>query len=269
MTDAAGVKPMTVPRFRKAKGRGTPLVVLTAYDYPTAKLFDGCGVDALLVGDTVGVVIQGKPTTVGVTMDQMVYHVEMVARAAARALVIADMPFLSYQADRAEAIRNAGRLVKEGGAQAVKLEGGVRVADTVAAVVDAQIPVMGHVGLLPQSVHAMGGYRLERDFDRLTADVQALEKAGVFAIVFEGIPAALASRVSAACSVPTIGIGAGPGCDGQVLVWTDALGLTDETPPRFVERFGAVGEEMKRAVTAYAAAVRDRSFPAPRHGYEE
>jgi 3-methyl-2-oxobutanoate hydroxymethyltransferase len=260
-------KPMTVPAFRAAKGRGTPLAVLTAYDWTMARLLDGAGVDALLVGDSLGMVVQGEATTLGVTMDEMIYHTRLVARGAQRALVIADMPFMSYQVSPQQAVENAGRLVKEGRAHAVKLEGGQRTAAAVASIVAADIPVMGHVGLTPQSVHRFGGFHVQRDAAQLLDDARALEAAGVFAVVVESVPADLASEITLAIEVPTIGIGAGAGCDGQVLVAHDLLGLFDDLRPRFVKRYAELGLAIHTAVQQYCEDVRQRHFPTPEHSY--
>ena len=266
MTDATGAR-MTVPRFASRKGATERLVVLTAYDYAIARLFDEVGVDALLVGDTLGVVVQGRPNTLSVTMDQMVYHSEMVARAAQRALVVADLPFLSYQADRAEAVRNAGRLLKEGSAHAVKLEGGVVVEETIRAVAEAQIPVMGHVGLTPQSIHKLGRYHTQRDERRLLADAKAVERAGAFAMVLESMPRILAKKITESVSIPTIGIGAGPDCDGQVLVWQDAFGLTVDFKAKFVKRYADLHGCLTDAVARFRDEVRSGSFPDDEHSY--
>jgi 3-methyl-2-oxobutanoate hydroxymethyltransferase len=259
-------KTMTAPTFALRKG-GEPLVVLTAYDFLTARLFDQCGVDALLVGDSLGVVVQGKTTTLEVTMDQMVYHTRMVSSASERSLVIGDLPFMSYQTDVATAVRNAGRLIQEGGAGAVKLEGGVRVRSTIEAIVSAQIPVMGHVGLTPQSIRRFGRYRVQRDEELILDDAKAIEDAGAFSLVIESVPASLSAKITESVSIPTIGIGAGVGCDGQVLVWQDALGLMTDFDPKFVKRFADVHGEMKRGVEAYCQEVRSRSFPDDRHSY--
>jgi 3-methyl-2-oxobutanoate hydroxymethyltransferase len=258
---------MTVPEFRAAKGRGTPLAVLTAYDWTMARLLDAAGVDALLVGDSLGMVVQGEANSLGVTMDEMVYHTRMVARAAQRGLVIADMPFMSYQVSPQQALENAGRLIKEGRAHAVKLEGGQRTAETVAAIVAADIPVMGHVGLTPQSVHRFGGFRVQKDRDRLLADARALEQAGAFSIVVECVPADLAREITAAVQVPTIGIGAGVNCDGQVLVTHDLLGLFEELQPRFVKRYAELGQAIRAAAEQYCDDVRQRRFPGPEHAF--
>jgi 3-methyl-2-oxobutanoate hydroxymethyltransferase len=264
---AAPPRPMTVPEFRAAKGRGTPLAVLTAYDWTMARLLDGAGVDALLVGDSLGMVVQGEPNSLSVTMDEMVYHTRLVARGTQRALVIADMPFMSYQVSPQEALANGGRLVKQGRAHAVKLEGGRHAVGAVSAIVAADIPVMGHVGLTPQSVHRFGGFRVQRDAQRLIEDAQALEQAGVFAIVVECVPADLARQITAAVQVPTIGIGAGDGCDGQVLVTHDLLGLFEELHPRFVKRYAELGQAIRAAAEQYCREVRERRFPGPEHAF--
>ena len=258
---------MTVPKFRARKG-GEPLAVLTAYDLPFARLFDAAGLDALLVGDSLGTVLHGEATTLHVTMDEMVYHTKLVARGVQQALVVADLPFLSYQADPADAVRNAGRLLKEGRAEAVKLEGGERMAKTIAAVVAAGIPVMGHVGLTPQSVHVLGGYRVQRDEQQLRRDALQVQDSGAFAIVLEGVPAEIARRVTEDLFIPTIGIGAGPHCDGQVLVWTDALGLGDGFHAKFVKRFAELGAAATAGAAAFREAVRQRAYPGPEHSYE-
>jgi 3-methyl-2-oxobutanoate hydroxymethyltransferase len=252
---------VTVPLFQSAKKSGQRLTVMTAYDWAFARLLDQAGVDCLLVGDSLGMVVQGHPHCLAVTMDQMVYHTQMVARAAQRALVVADMPFLSFQVTPEEALRNAGRLIQEGGAAAVKLEGGVVRAQTVRAIVRAGIPVMGHVGLTPQSVHEFGGFKVQRDAARLLEDARALEEAGVFSLVIECVPADVARSVTAALSVPTIGIGAGVDCDGQVLVLHDVLGLLPEGRPRFVKRYADLASTILTAVAAYNADVRAGLFP--------
>jgi len=256
------------PAFKRA---GRRIVVVTAYDALFGRLVDEAGVDAVLVGDSLNQVIAGRETTLSATLEQMIYHGAMVRRGVRRALVVVDMPFLTYQVSREEAIRNCGRVMQETGAQAVKLEGGAAMADTVRAVVAAGIPVMGHVGLTPQSVHALGGYRVQgRDEEgaaRLEADGRALEAAGVFAVVLELMPAALAERVSRALVVPTIGIGAGPGCDGQVLVLPDLLGLNDRFAPKFLKRYAELAGEVRRAVGAYADEVRRGAYPDAGHSF--
>ncbi len=264
---ASGSRPVTVPEFRAAKARGAKLAVVTAYDYTTARLCDEAGVEAVLVGDSLGMVVQGQPNALAVTLGEMIYHSRCVTRGVRRALVIADLPFLSYQVSPRQAVRNAGRLLKEGGAQAVKLEGGVRVRDAVRRCVDAGIPVMGHIGLTPQAVHQLGGFKVQRDAEALLADATALQEAGVFALVVESVPADLAARVTASVSVPTIGIGAGPACDGQVLVLHDLLGLFPDFQPKFVKRFAELGTALKGAVEAYCREVRAGTFPAAEHVY--
>jgi 3-methyl-2-oxobutanoate hydroxymethyltransferase len=257
---------VTVPDFRQKKARGERIAVLTAYDATMARLLDTAGVDALLVGDSLGMVVLGHETTLPVTLDQMVHHTRAVSRGASRALVIADMPFLSYQTSVAEAVRNAGRLLQEGGASAVKLEGGTPVVDVVRRLVDVGIPVMGHLGLLPQSVHRLGGHVRQAtqpgDADALVGDARLLEQAGAFAIVLESIPFDVAQAVTAAVSVPTIGIGAGPDCDGQVLVCNDMLGLTDGFVPSFVKQYAHLRDTIVDAARSYVADVRDKHFPA-------
>jgi 3-methyl-2-oxobutanoate hydroxymethyltransferase len=253
---------VTLPDFARWKAERRKIAVLTAYDYTTARLLDAAGVDCLLVGDTLGMVVQGHDTTLRVTLDQMVYHAEMVARAARRALVVADLPFLSYEAGPEQALRSAGRFLKETQSQAVKLEGGRRVAETVRALVEAGIPVMGHVGLTPQSVRALGGFKVQRDAEAIAADARAVASAGAFALVLEAIPADLAARVTAEVAIPTIGIGAGPHCDGQVLVTPDLLGLFEGFRPRFVRRYAELGDAVRAAATAYVDDVRSGRFPS-------
>lgn len=258
---------VTVPEFHAAKAAGRKLAVLTAYDFPTASLLDAAGVDALLVGDSLGMVVQGRPNTVGVTLDQMIYHAEMVARAAARSLVVVDLPFGSYHAGPRQAVASATRVLKETLAPAVKLEGGVSQARTIAAVVAAEIPVMGHIGLQPQSVHRLGGMKVQRDRDRLLTDARAVADAGAFAVVLELIPAEIAAEITAAVPVPTIGIGAGPACDGQVLVTNDLLGLTPNFQPRFVKRYAELHKTIADAAAAYAGEVRGGTFPDAKHAH--
>ena len=260
----------TVATFRQAKGR-EKLVMLTAYDYSTAKLMDRTGVNALLVGDSLGMVMLGWPDTLSVTLEDMIRHCAAVARGSCSALVICDMPFMSCQVSVADTVRNAGRLVKEGRAQAVKLEGGADFCDEVRGLTRASIPVMGHLGLTPQSVNAFGGYKVQGKSlaaaQKLLDDARALQEAGAFSLVLECVPAALAARVSKELEIPVIGIGAGPECDGQVLVWQDMLGLCDTVAPKFVKRFGEVGEAMRAAFTVYAQEVKGGTFPAEEHCY--
>ncbi len=253
--------PVTPPDLALWKQQGRKISVLTAYDFTTARLLDEAGVDCLLVGDTLGMVVQGWDTTLRVTLDQMIYHVEMVARAARRALVVADLPFLSYQASPEQAILSAGRVLKETQAQAVKLEGGLRAAETIRAVVEAGIPVMGHVGLTPQSVRRLGGFKVQRDADEILTDARAVAEAGAFSLVVECVPTDLAGRVTAELAIPTIGIGAGPRCDGQVLVTPDLVGLFQGFRPRFVRRYAELGDQIRRAAASYVADVASGDFP--------
>lgn len=255
----------TVSTFQAMKAEGRKISMLTCYDYSTARLIDEAGVDAVLVGDSLGNVILGYPDTLAVTMDDMIHHGAAVVRGVRDALVVVDMPFMSYQVSVKQAVKNAGRLVKKTGCAAVKLEGGENVADRVRAIVDAGIPVVGHIGLTPQSVNALGGYKVqgrdEKAAVKLMHDARALEKAGAFAIVLECVPAPLAAFISSHVCVPTIGIGAGAGCDGQVLVYQDMLGLYSDMKPRFVRRFAELGEGMRQAFAAYDKAVKDGTFP--------
>ncbi len=257
----------TVPDFLAARARGVRLTLLTAYDYTMARLLDAAGVDGLLVGDSLGMVVQGQADSLAVTLDEMIYHTKMVVRGARRSLVITDMPFMSYQVSPQQAVENAGRLMKEGGAHAVKLEGGVRSAAAVAAIVAADIPLMGHIGLTPQSVRRLGGFKVQRDAAKLMDDALAVEAAGAFSLVIECVPTDLAARITEAVKIPTIGIGAGPHCDGQVLVTPDLLGLFDELRPRFVKQYADLGREVREAAEAYCREVREGTFPAEEHGF--
>ena len=259
-------------RARKARaGTTEKITVLTAYDATFARLFDSASIDMLLVGDTLGMVVQGASNTLGVTVDDVIYHTRAVARGASRAMIVADMPFMSYQVSPESALVAAGRLVKEGGAEAVKLEGGASVCDAVARMVDAGIPVVGHLGLTPQSVHALGGFRVQAKDDaareKLLADARALERAGVFALVLEAVPRTVAKLVTESVSMPTIGIGAGPDCDGQVLVCYDFLGLFQGFVPRFVKRYAELGDVVVAATRAYVNEVRAGQFPEDRHSF--
>lgn len=260
-------KQVTVPEFRAAKVRGAKLAVVTAYDYTSARLCDEAGADCLLVGDSLGMVIQGHSTSLPVTLEEMIYHTRCVMRGTRRAMVVVDMPFMSYQVSGKQAARNAGRLLKEGGANAVKMEGGVRMRRAIRACVDAGIPVMGHIGLTPQAVHQLGGFKVQRDAEQLLTDAKAVEEAGAFAIVVESVPAELGAKVTAAVSIPTIGIGAGASCDGQVLVFHDLLGLFPDFKPRFAKRYAELGDTAKAAVESYCREVRDGSFPAVEHTF--
>jgi 3-methyl-2-oxobutanoate hydroxymethyltransferase len=266
-TELPAARPVTVPEFRAAKGRADKLAVVTAYDFPSAKVADEAGADAVLVGDSLGTVVQGLTNTLAVTLRQMVYHTEMVARGAKRPLLIADLPFGSYHESPRQAVRSAVKLIRAGAA-AVKLEGGERMAAAVAALAAADIPVCGHVGLTPQSVHRMGGFRVQRDGEHIIADAKAVEAAGAFAIVVEGVPSAVGAAVTDAVGVPTIGIGAGPMCDGQVLVWHDLLGLFDGFRPKFVKRYAELGDACRAAVRAYCDEVRAGQFPTAEHGFK-
>ena len=259
----------------RMKAEGAPITMLTAYDYPFARIFDHVGVDVLLVGDSLGMVVQGADSTLPVTLGEMIYHTRMVVRARRRALVIADLPFLTYQVSVEQAVRNAGRLIKDGGAEAVKLEGGITMADTIRRLVDVDIPVMGHIGLTPQSIHRMGGHRVQGRRsgkgpgcrERLLEDAAAVEQAGAFSLVLEGIPADLAQEITEHSAIPTIGIGAGPKCDGQVLVMHDVLGLSESFIPRFAKPYANLWQDAGAAATAYIREVRERAFPAPEHCY--
>jgi 3-methyl-2-oxobutanoate hydroxymethyltransferase len=259
-------RPQTVPEFRAAKGRGK-LAVVTAYDYTSARLADEAGVDALLVGDSLGMVVQGNANSLSVTLGQIAYHTRCVVRGARRALVVADLPFLTYQVSPAQAVRNAGKLIKSAGAHAVKLEGGQRMAGTIRAVVNAGIPVMGHVGLTPQSVHLLGGFKVQRDLPQLLADARAAEDAGAFALVVESVPVEAGEKITKAVGIPTIGIGAGPACDGQVLVYHDMLGLFADFRPKFVKCYADLGSQIRSAMQAYCQEVREGTFPAAEHGF--
>ena len=262
---------VTVSTFLKMKAEGKKISMITAYDYTTARLVDESGIDSILVGDSLGNVMLGLGDTVSVTMEDMIHHGAAVARGAKNALVVVDMPFMSYQSSVYDAVVNAGRLMKEARTNAVKLEGGVEVADRIRAIVDCQIPVCAHIGLTPQGINALGGFKVQgKTADsarKLLEDAHAVEEAGAFAVVLEAIPAELAERVSAELTIPTIGIGAGAGCDGQVLVNQDMLGMFHDFTPKFVRRFAEVGDVMLDAYRAYDAAVKDGSFPAAEHTY--
>ena len=261
---------LTILDLQAMKERGQKIVMLTAYDYHTARLLDEAGVDVLLVGDSAGMVMAGRPNTLSVTVEEILYHLEGVRRAAKRALVVADMPFLSYQLSPQEAKRNAGRMVKEGGAEAVKVEGGTQVADLIRAICDMDVPVMGHIGLTPQSIHRLGGWRVqgrrERERRKLLEDALAVQEAGAFAVVLELVAADVAEEITRALRVPTIGIGSGPHCDGQVLVLHDLLGLNPR-PPRFVKVYANLEKVITGAIRRYAADVREGRFPTRRYSF--
>ncbi|MCB0118311.1 MAG: 3-methyl-2-oxobutanoate hydroxymethyltransferase [Anaerolineales bacterium] len=265
-------KKVTTLTFRQKKERGEPITMLTAYDYPTAMAMDKAGIDSILVGDSLAMVVLGYENTLPVTMDEMLHHARAVARGAKSALLVGDMPFMSYQVSVEEALRNAGRFLQQGGMDAVKLEGGRERADTVRAITAAGIPVMGHIGLTPQSVHQLGGFRAQGKTasaaKRLLEDAQILEEAGAFSIVLESVPARLADYISKHISIPTIGIGAGAGCDGQVLVTHDLLGLFDRFTPKFVRQYANLHETMNKAITEYIDDVETKRFPAVEHTIE-
>lgn len=266
--------PATVRRFLEMKEEGTPIVALTAYDVPFARLVEEGGVDLILVGDSLGQVVLGYESTLPVSVDEMIHHARAVRRGAPGTFVVMDLPFLSYQVSPEDALRSAGRAMKEAGVQAVKLEGGApATCATVERLVEAGIPVMGHLGLTPQSVHALGGYRVqgreEHDAERLMEQARALEEAGAFSVVLELMPAPLARSISQALTIPTVGIGAGAGCDGQVLVLYDALGLNPGFRPRFLKRFAELHEAAVEGVRSYAREVREGRYPGPEHSFDE
>jgi 3-methyl-2-oxobutanoate hydroxymethyltransferase len=264
-------RPVTVPRLGKMKRDGERITMVTAYDATFARLFDEAGIDVLLVGDSLGMVVQGQDSTLPVTVDEVIYHCRAVARGTRRAHVVGDMPFMSWQISAEEALRNAARFLSEGGAQAVKLEGGVDAAATIERIVHAGIPVMGHVGLTPQSVHAMGGFRVQGKTEaaaaRVLRDAKAVAEAGAYALVLEGIPTDLAQQITDAIDIPTIGIGAGPHCDGQVLVCYDLLGLTPELKPKFVKRYAEFFEQGVAAARQYSEEVRAGIFPSAEYSF--
>lgn len=267
------VSRISAPALRRMKRSGRRIALLTAYDATFARLLDRSGVDALLVGDSLGMVIQGQKNTLAVTMEQMIYHTQAVVRGSERAHIVVDLPFMSYQASSDEGLRNAGRLVKEGGAQAVKLEGGAPHAPLVERLSAIGIPVMGHLGLTPQSIHRFGGYRVQgrkhAAARQLIDDAVALEQAGAYSLVLEAVPREVAGEITTTVGIPTIGIGAGPDCDGQVLVAYDLLGLDPEFRPRFVKRYAPLGEQVERAVAAYVDEVRSGVFPADEHCWRQ
>lgn len=259
---------VTIQTLFEMKQKNEKIAELTAYDHPFAKMADEAGIHIILVGDSLANVIQGEPHTLGVTMDEMIYHTRLVSRAAETALVVADMPFMSYQVSTEHAIANAGRFLKETGAAAVKLEGGASVSHIIRALTEAGIPVQGHIGLLPQSVHQMGGYRVQRDKDRLLADAREVEAAGAFSVVLEGIPAAISAKITESLNIPTIGIGAGPDCDGQVLVMHDLLGIRTGRLPKFVKQYANLRESAISGIQAYVREVQEGGFPSDTHSYK-
>ena len=262
---------VTTRTLLEMKQKGERIVALTCYDTLFARLLDASGIDILLVGDSLNQVLAGASSTLSATLEQMIYHTTIVRRGTERAMVICDMPFLTYQISPDDALRNCGRAMKESGCQAVKIEGGQPMAATVRRLVDVGIPVMGHIGLTPQSVHALGGYRVQgkddATADRLRADAKALEDAGAFAVVLELVPAPLASHITKALTIPTIGIGAGPACDGQVLVLHDMLGLNEQFSAKFVKKYASLAEDVREAARLFAAEVREGRYPGPEHSF--
>ena len=262
----------TIQDFLKKKSEGKKITMLTAYDYPFAQIVDEAGIDAILVGDSLGMVVQGLENTLPVTMDEMIYHTRIVARAVKNALVIGDMPFMSYQAGIDEAVRNAGRFLKEAGASAIKLEGGAEVAGQIRAMTRSEIPVMAHIGLTPQSIHRMGGYKVqgktEEAANRLIEEAHIVEDAGAFSLLIEAIPMKLADRITKELSIPTIGIGAGPHCDGQVLVLHDVIGMFERFVPKFVKRYANLKDEALKAIITYREEVENGEFPSEQQSFK-
>jgi 3-methyl-2-oxobutanoate hydroxymethyltransferase len=265
-------KRKTILDMRLMKQQQNKISVLTAYDYPFAQLMDRVGIDMILVGDSVGTVFSGYDNTLPVTLEEMIYHTKAVVRGSQQALIVTDMPFMSYQIDERDARLNAGRLIKEGGAQAVKLEGGVHMAATIRAIVDIDIPVVGHIGLTPQSIHRMGGFKVqgreEEQARQIFADAKAVEEAGAFAMVLEGVPRDLAKTITESVGIPTIGIGAGPDCDGQVLVIHDILGLCDKYSPKFVKRYADISATISAGIENYIKDVKSGDFPTSEHSFK-
>ncbi len=265
------MKKITILDLQKMKDNGEKITMLTAYDYPTARILDESGVDVLLIGDSVGNVMMGYDNTLPVTVNDIIYHTKAVAKARKKALVVADMPFMSYQVSIDEAKINAGRMIQEGGAEAVKLEGGENMEAVIRALSDIDIPVMGHIGLTPQSIHRLGGYKIqgkeERQRQKLLADARAVERAGAFSLVLEAIPADLAQEITSALHIPTIGIGAGRHCDGQVLVIHDVLGLSGAFRPKFVKQYVQLEPLIKKAVQEFISEVKEKKFPTTAHSF--
>lgn len=264
--------PFTIQDFLKKKKEGRKITMLTAYDYPSARIVDEAGLDAILVGDSLGMVVQGLENTLPVTMDEMIYHTKMVARAVKNAMVIGDMPFMSYQISLPEAVRNAGRFLKEAGASAVKMEGGAEVADHIRALTKSDIPVMAHIGLTPQSVHRMGGYKVqgktEKAAKKLIEDAHIIEDAGAFSLLLEAIPMNLAKRITEELSIPTIGIGAGPHCDGQILVLHDVIGLFERFVPKFVKQYANMKDDILKSVKLYREEIEKGIFPSEEQSFK-
>ncbi|MDY0131486.1 MAG: 3-methyl-2-oxobutanoate hydroxymethyltransferase [Desulforegulaceae bacterium] len=260
-------KKVTTTTFMKKKESGEKITAVTSYDFTFAGLAHEAEIDMILVGDSLGMVVQGHPSTIPVTMEEMIYHSKMVARAKPLSLIVADMPFLSYETSVFEAVTNSGLLLKKGFAEAVKLEGGVEVAEKIEAITKAGIPVQAHIGLTPQSVHQMGGFKIQRDEDRIVKDAHAVEEAGAFSVVLEGIPSHIAKRVTSELKIPTIGIGAGIDCDGQILVMHDLLGLNRGHVPKFAKKFANLGDLAVEAFALYAKEVKEGKFPGDEHSY--
>lgn len=262
----------TTLTFKQFKQEGKKISMLTAYDYSMAKILDECGINGILIGDSLGMVIKGDEDTLGVTVDEIIYHTKAVKKGAKNALIVSDMPFLSYHVSPAQAVENAGRIIKEGGANAVKLEGGANVIEAIKAIVNAQIPVMGHLGLTPQSVNVFGGFKIQGKessaVKKLIDDAKLIEQAGAFAIVLEGIPKKVAAIITQEISIPTIGIGAGCECDGQILVYQDMLGMFSDFVPKFVKQYANVGSVMKEAITNYITEVENGIFPEDCHSFK-
>ena len=263
------MKKVTVTTLYNKKMEGEKITAMTAYDFPFASLMDESGVDMILVGDSLGMVIQGGNSTLHVTMDDMIYHTRIVSKACKRTMVVGDMPFMAYQTSVEDAVRNAGRFLKETDASAVKLEGGASVCDVIKSISKAGIPVQAHIGLTPQSVHQMGGFKVQRDEDRLMADALAVQEAGAFSVVLEGIPNHIAKAITEKLAIPTIGIGAGPDCDGQILVMHDMLGVNSGHIPKFVKKYANLGDEARKGIKGFIDEVKGGEFPAPEHCYSK
>lgn len=259
---------VTTSSLMKMKKEGKKITALTAYDYPFAAMVDHAGIDIILVGDSVGMAVQGFDNTLPVTMDEMIYHTKLVTRACTRSLVVGDMPFMSYQSNKETAVDNAGRFLKEGGATAVKLEGGAGVCPAISAMVKSGIPVQAHIGLTPQSVHQMGGFKVQRDETQLLKDARDVEAAGAFSVVLEGIPSYIAEKITQALTIPTIGIGAGPSCDGQILVFHDMLGINNGFMPKFVKKYVDIAALAAQGLDEYIKEVQEGSFPSQEHEYK-
>lgn len=259
---------VTTSTLIKMKQDGKKITALTAYDFPFGRMLDEEGIDIILVGDSLGMVVQGKETTLPVTMDEIIYHTSLVTRACSRAMVVGDMPFMSYQGALDAAVENAGRFLKEAGASAVKLEGGADVCPVITACAKAGIPVQAHIGLTPQSVHQMGGFKVQRDEERLLKDARDVEAAGAFSVVLEGIPSPISAKITDTLQIPTIGIGAGPRCDGQILVLHDMLGINDRFLPKFVKKYVDLSAEARKGLKAYINEVQQGSFPSDEYEYK-